>query len=74
MSVNYSPPRASNTLTSQQKDLVITHLKSEVYELKQQERDYKSLQSQVKQLEQRMQYLNEEKEYAMKDYLSKISG
>lgn len=43
MSVMQSPTKSTIGLTSQQKDLVITHLKSEVYELKQSERDYKSL-------------------------------
>ncbi len=44
---NLSPTRSSIGLTSQQKDLVIIHLKSEVYELKQSENDYKQLLSQV---------------------------
>jgi hypothetical protein len=50
-------------LTSQQKDLIIIHLKSEVYELKQSESDYKSLVAQVNQLQDRLKYLNDEKDF-----------
>ena len=41
MSINGSSVnRSSLSLTSQQKDLLIIHLKGEVYELKQAENDY----------------------------------
>lgn len=69
-----SPARSSIGLTSQQKDLVIIHLKSEVYELKQSENDYKQLMSQVQQLEERLKFLAEEKQMTGKDYESKINS
>ena len=54
------------TLTSQQKDLLIIHLKGEVYELKQAETDYDSLLLQVQTLEQRMRKLTEDKDNSMR--------
>lgn len=60
-SINY-------TLTSQQKDLLIIHLKGEVYELKQAETDYQSLLLQVQTLEQRMRKLSDDKDMSMRKY------
>ena len=61
-------------LTSQQKDLVIIHLKSEVYELKQSENDYRQLAQQVAQLEERLRFLAEEKAITLRDYEGKIAA
>jgi len=52
---------------------VIIHLKSEVYELKQSEKDYKQLMQQVRQLEERLRFLAEEKDVTLRDYEGKIS-
>jgi chromosome segregation ATPase len=41
-------------LTSQQKDLLIIHLKGEVYELKQADTDYHTLLLQIQTMEQRI--------------------
>eukprot|EP00347_Sterkiella_histriomuscorum_P002016 403369796 len=73
MKSTLSPSRSTIGLTSQQKDLVIIHLKSEVYELKQSENDYKSLLHQVQQLEDRLKYLKDEKDIALRDYQSKVT-
>lgn len=61
------------TLTSQQKDLLIIHLKGEVYELKQAETDYQSLLLQVQTLEQRMRKLTEDKDVSMRKYEMQLS-
>lgn len=62
------------TLTSQQKDLLIIHLKGEVYELKQAETDYQSLLLQVQTLEQRMRKLTEDKDHSMRQYELELTG
>jgi hypothetical protein len=46
--------RSSISLTTQQKDLLIIHLKGEVYEIKQADNDYQSMLKQVQQMEMRM--------------------
>lgn len=66
--------RSTLSLTSHQKDLLIIHLKGEVYELKQAENDYQSLQSQVQSLELRMRRLIEEKNSSIQDYEQIING
>jgi len=46
--------RSAASLTSQQKDLLIIHLKGEVYEIKQAENDYYTMLKQVQQIEMRI--------------------
>ncbi len=52
-----SPGRRTQALNGQQKDLVIAHLKSELYELKTADRDYASLRHQSEQVRQRVDML-----------------
>lgn len=59
-----SPNKSTIGLSSQQKDLLIIHLKGEVYELKQADLDYKSLLEQVQTMQQRLKFLTDEKEFS----------
>ncbi len=53
----FSPPQVE----SDQKDLIISQLKAEIFELRQNDRDYHDLSSQLKNLEHRHNLLQEEK-------------
>jgi hypothetical protein len=55
-------------LTSQQKDLLIIHLKGEVYELKQEDNDYQSLLMQIQTVEQRIRRATQERDQAQYSY------
>jgi hypothetical protein len=65
--------RSTIGLSSQQKDLVIMHLKSEVYELKQQQRDFQTLNQQIQSLSHRVSHLVSEKTTAEQDYEGQLN-
>ena len=55
-------------MTSQQKDLLIIHLKGEVYELKLDDNDYQSLLMQIQTVEQRIRKATQERDQAQYSY------
>jgi len=65
---NYSRYFSPSQVESDQKDLIISQLKAEIFELRQNERDYVDLASQLRNLEHRYNLLQEEKYRAEADF------
>jgi len=68
MSSSYNRYFSPSQVESDQKDLIISQLKAEIFELRQNERDYHDLSSNLRNLEHRYNLLSEEKIRGDSDY------